>query len=64
MPKKFKDIIKIVEEDGWKQVSQRGSHRKFKHPTKPGCIIIAPHKLSDTIAPGAEKSILQQAGLL
>ena len=55
MPRKFKDI---------KQVSQRGSHRKFKHPTKPGCIIIAPHKLRDMIAPGTEKSILQQAGLL
>ena len=64
MPKKFKDIIKIVEDDGWKQVSQRGSHRKFKHPTKPGYIIIAPRKLSDTIASGTEKSILQQAGLL
>lgn len=64
MPRKFKDIIKTVEEAGWKQVSQRGSHRKYKHPTKSGCIIIAPHKLSDTIAPGTEKSILQQAGLI
>ena len=64
MPIKFKDINKLVEADGWRQVKQRGSHRKFKHPTKPGCIIIAPHKLSDTIAPGTEKSILQQAGLI
>lgn len=64
MPRKFKDIIKLVEADGWQQVKQRGSHRKFKHPTKPGCIIIAPHKLSDTVAIGTEKSILQQAGLL
>lgn len=64
MPRKFKYIIKLVEDDGWQQVSQRGSHRKYKHPTKPGCIIIAPYKLSDTIAPGTEKSILQQAGIL
>jgi len=64
MPRTFKDIILLVEEDGWKQVSQRGSHRKFKHPTKPGIIIIAPHRLSDIVAPGTEKSILRQAGLL
>ncbi len=64
MPRKFKDIIKMVEEDGWKQVSQHGSHRKYKHPTKPGCVIIAPHRLSDIVASGTEKSILQQAGLL
>jgi len=63
MPKTFKDIIKIVEADGWKQVSQKGSHRKFKHPTKPGCLIIAPHKLSDIVAIGTEKSILKQAGI-
>ncbi|WP_407396695.1 type II toxin-antitoxin system HicA family toxin [Anaerovibrio sp.] len=61
MPKTFKDIIKIVEADGWKQVSPKGSHRKFKHPTKPGCLIIAPHKL--IVAIGTEKSILKQAGI-
>lgn len=64
MPRKFKDVIKMVEDDGWTQVSQCGSHRKYRHPAKSGCIIIAPHKLSDTVAPGTEKSILQQAGLI
>lgn len=64
MPRTFRDIIKIVEQDGWQQVSQRGSHRKYVHPAKPGIVIIAPHKLSDTIAPKTEKSILKQAGLI
>lgn len=63
MPKTFKEIIKIIKKDGWYQVAQNGSHRQFKHPTKPGRVTIAPHKLSDTISPKTEKSILNQAGI-
>ena len=35
MPRKFKDIIKLVEEDGWKQVSQRGSTENTNIPQSP-----------------------------
>lgn len=27
MPRKFKDIIKLIEKDGWVLVAQVGSHR-------------------------------------
>lgn len=62
MPSKVSDILRMLAEDGWVQVTMRGSHRQFKHPTKPGRVTIH-GKLSDTIAPGTLSSILKQSGL-
>ena len=59
---KVKEIIRIVETDGWFQVSQKGSHRQFNHNTKKGTVTIA-GKPSDDLAKGTIKSILTQAGL-
>jgi len=33
---KVRDIIKLVEANGWYIVTIRGSHRQYKHQTKPG----------------------------
>jgi predicted RNA binding protein YcfA (HicA-like mRNA interferase family) len=41
---------------------ERGSHRHFKHPTKPGTVTIAGHP-GDDLQPGTEASIRRQAGL-
>lgn len=38
---KVRDIAKQLEDDGWSVVRQRGSHRQFKHPTKPGLVTVA-----------------------
>ncbi|HUR80617.1 MAG TPA: type II toxin-antitoxin system HicA family toxin [Thermoanaerobaculia bacterium] len=62
MPTKVRDAIRQVENDGWHQVKVAGSHRQFKHPTKPGRVTIA-GKPSDDLAPGTYNSILKQAGL-
>lgn len=35
---KVRDIVKLIEEDGWYFVRTRGSHRHFKHPRKPGLV--------------------------
>ena len=59
---KVRDLIRQVEEDGWFLVRVRGSHRHFKHPTKPGIVTI-PGKPSDDIKPGTLNSILHQARL-
>ena len=56
MPRKFKDIIKLIEKDGWVLVAQVGSHRQYKHPTKPGRVTIAAHKISDDISLKTEAS--------
>ncbi len=33
---KLTEILKRLLNDGWTQVSQKGSHRQFKHPVKKG----------------------------
>lgn len=59
---KVRAVIKLLEEDGWRHVRTKGSHRQYNHPTKRG-VVTVPGKLSDEIAPGTLNSILKQAGL-
>jgi predicted RNA binding protein YcfA (HicA-like mRNA interferase family) len=59
---KVREVIRLVEGDGWVLVATRGSHRQYKRPTKPGRVTIA-GKPSDDLAPGTLNSILKQAGL-
>ena len=59
---KIKEILKLIEQDGWYQVAQCGSHRQFKHKTKTGRVTIA-GKPSDDIDKGTLNSILKQAQL-
>lgn len=59
---KTRDVIKLIEADGWYQVDTRGSHRQYKHSTKPGRVTIAGHP-GDDMAPGTLNSILKQAQL-
>jgi predicted RNA binding protein YcfA (HicA-like mRNA interferase family) len=59
---KTKEIINYIELDGWYFFTQKGSHRQFKHPEKPGRVTI-PGRLSDDLPAGTAKSILKQAGL-
>jgi predicted RNA binding protein YcfA (HicA-like mRNA interferase family) len=40
---KVKELISMLESDGWRQVRQRGSHRQFKHDTKPGTVAGKPN---------------------
>jgi predicted RNA binding protein YcfA (HicA-like mRNA interferase family) len=59
---KVREVISMVEADGWALVRTRGSHRQFRHPTKPGTVTIA-GKLSVDMPRGTVKSVLKQAGL-
>jgi len=38
---KYREIIGIVQRDGWYFVRQKGSHAHYKHPSKPGIVTIA-----------------------
>ena len=64
MPRKVRDLSRIIKADGWRLIAQKGSHRQFKHPTKPGRVTISGHRENDDVSPDLEKSILTQAGLL
>jgi len=59
---KVRAVIKLIESDGWVQIRTRGSHRQFKHPTKPGKVTVA-GSLSDDLHPKTLNTILSQAGL-
>jgi predicted RNA binding protein YcfA (HicA-like mRNA interferase family) len=59
---KIRDIIKKLEKDGWILIVIKGSHRQYKHSSKPGRVTIAGH-LNDDIAAGTLNSILKQAKL-
>ena len=59
---KVREAIQLIEQDGWRLVRTRGSHRQFKHSTKPGRVTIS-GKPGDYLPPGTWNSILKQSGL-
>ncbi len=59
---KVRDILRLLEQDGWVLVATRGSHRQFKHPSKPGRVTVA-GKPAEELGPGTLNSIRKQAGL-
>lgn len=59
---KVRQVIQILEQDGWYLVRSRGSHRQYKHPDKQGLVTVA-GKPGDDLAPGTLNSIMKQAGL-
>jgi predicted RNA binding protein YcfA (HicA-like mRNA interferase family) len=59
---KVKELIALLEADGWYQVRMQGSHRQFHHPNKPGTVTVA-GKPNIDVPPGTLNSVLKQAGL-
>jgi len=59
---KVSEVLRLLHDDGWYLVGTRGSHRQFKHGTKPGRVTVA-GRPSDDLAPGTLNSILKQSGL-
>ena len=59
---KVRDIIILIEDDGWYLVRTKGSHRQFKHDHKSGVVTVA-GKLSQDMPRGTANNILKQAGL-
>jgi predicted RNA binding protein YcfA (HicA-like mRNA interferase family) len=59
---KFRDVIRLIEQDGWRLVRTTGSHHQYRHPAKTGTVTIAGKPNLD-VPPGTLNSILKQAGL-
>ena len=59
---KVRDVIRLIEDDGWFLLATRGSHRQCKHAIKPGRVTIAGNP-SDDMASGTLNSVLKRAGL-
>ena len=61
MPPSSREIIQLLEANGWAEASQKGSHKHFKHPNKPGRVTV-PHPVRD-MPRGTLRSIEKQSGL-
>jgi len=59
---KVDEVLRLLQADGGYLAATRGSHRQFKHTSKPGRVTV-PGKPSDDLAPGTLNSIRKQAGL-
>jgi predicted RNA binding protein YcfA (HicA-like mRNA interferase family) len=62
MPAKVKELIAMLEADGWVLVRTKGSHRQYLHPLKAGTVTVA-GKPSVEVPPGTLVNALRQAGL-
>ena len=57
-----REVVRLLETDGWYLVATKGSHRQYKHKIKAGRVTVA-GKPSEEVAPGTLNSILKQSGL-
>jgi predicted RNA binding protein YcfA (HicA-like mRNA interferase family) len=56
-----REVIRILEANGWSEVTRKGSHVQFKHPARPGRVTV-PHPNRD-IKIGTLRSIERQSGI-
>jgi predicted RNA binding protein YcfA (HicA-like mRNA interferase family) len=59
---KVRELLRLIEDDGWYLVVMRGSHRQYKHLNNSGRVTVAGHP-NDDVAPGTLNSVLKQAQL-
>jgi predicted RNA binding protein YcfA (HicA-like mRNA interferase family) len=59
---RVREVVRLIEADGWRHVRTRGSHRQYNHASKRG-VVTVPGRPNDELAPGTLNSILKQAGL-
>ncbi len=62
MPMKVREIIRLLEHNGWREVRTKGSHKHFRHPNKP-LLVTVPGNEGKELAPGTLNAILKKAGL-
>jgi predicted RNA binding protein YcfA (HicA-like mRNA interferase family) len=58
---KTRDLIKLLNQNGWTQVRQKGSHKQFKHATNPNLITVPDHP--GDLKPGTLADVLKKAGI-
>ncbi len=59
---KVREIVRLIEADGWFKVRTKGDHRQYHHPHKPGTVTVS-GKLGVDMPKGTLSSVLRQAGL-
>lgn len=56
-----REVIAILKNDGWYEVTCEGDHHQFRHPTKKGRVTV-PHPKKD-VSIGTLKGIERQSGI-
>jgi predicted RNA binding protein YcfA (HicA-like mRNA interferase family) len=56
-----RDVIRLLEADGWKEVARKGSHAQFRHPVKKGRVTVPDPKRDLPV--GTLRSIERQSGI-
>jgi predicted RNA binding protein YcfA (HicA-like mRNA interferase family) len=59
---KVRDVVRILEREGWQLVRQKGSHRQFRHPERAGTVTVPGNPTSE-LRPGTLASVWKQAGI-
>jgi predicted RNA binding protein YcfA (HicA-like mRNA interferase family) len=59
---KVREVIRLLEQNGWLEIRSKGSHRHFKHPKQP-VLITVPGNDGKELATGTLNAILKKAGL-
>lgn len=59
---KVREVIRLLERDGWVRVASSGGHRQYKHPTKAGRVTVSGN-LGDDMPKGTFASVRRQASL-
>jgi predicted RNA binding protein YcfA (HicA-like mRNA interferase family) len=58
---KVRDVIKVVEADGWYHIETKGDHRQYKHPIKKGRVTIPGHPNTEMHPKTCKTILVQQA---
>lgn len=61
MPISSREIIRKLVADGWVEVAQKGSHKQFRHPMRPGRTTV-PHPKKE-LPIGTVRAIERQSGV-
>ena len=59
---KVRELIRLLESDGWRLRGTKGSHRQFKHSQK-NMVVTVPGQMGKDVPVGTLKAILKTAGL-
>ncbi|MBE9566582.1 MAG: type II toxin-antitoxin system HicA family toxin [Proteobacteria bacterium] len=59
---KVRELIRLLEQNGWRLKRTRGDHRQFAHSELPGVVTVSGN-LGHDIPPGTLNAILKGAGL-
>jgi predicted RNA binding protein YcfA (HicA-like mRNA interferase family) len=59
---KVREVVQLLERNGWRETRSKGSHRHFKHPDR-AVLVTVPGNDGKELAPGTLNAILKKAGL-